>query len=276
MRVVVTGGRGALGRSLISALSTTGTHAITSFVSPRVAVMKGGEVAVDVADATLFSRALQAARPDVVVHLAAVTGAVCDDKPDIAQAVNVGSVQTLIRVARGLGLERIVFASSSAVYGDVHAAPMDESTRLAGASRYARTKIDAEQMLLSASHVQTVSLRVFNLFGPGFANSLVNRLQASSPEHPVELRGLDSFVRDYVHIDDVVDAVDAAIVATFPHRNITLNIGTGVPTSNRQLLAQLPTAHASIVSPQSSYSCAKIDSARHLLSFHPTRRITDL
>lgn len=275
MKVLVTGAGGAVGRRLVASLHNHGTHQVSAVLSPRAPQPYPGEFAVDVADATAFRAVLQKVRPDAVVHLAGLTGSACTDNPDRAAAVNTASTTTLVSAADDFGIQRLVFASTSAVYGDAYSAPVDESGPCVPMSVYAHTKYAAELELVKAESAQTVCLRVFNVFGPGLSGSLVNRLQASTALDPVQLRGLDCFARDYIHVDDVVDALESALVSTLPAQHFLANIGSGVATSNRDLLARLaPAAHGSIVEPQDSYSCADITAAGQWLGFHPTRRIS--
>lgn len=267
----MTGAAGAIGRRLVLALAGRPGVSTVGLVSGR-GESSPGTVSADVGDPAALRAVLEDERPDAVVHLAALTGQACEEDPERTEAVNVGSVATLAVAARDLGIGRIVFASTAAVYGDRLPRPADESSPLDLGSAYARSKHRAEQAL-AAAEVDTVSLRIFNLFGPGTPNSLVTRLLDAAADRPVALRGPDDFVRDYVHVDDVAAAIVAALTAALPDRHAVFNIGSGIAMSNQDLLRALaadPAGYTLVESPP-SYSAARIDLARRWLGFEPTR-----
>ena len=273
MRVLVTGAHGAIGRRLVAALGQRPGFSPVSLVSGR-GEASPGTVAVDVGDPLAFRAVLEDVRPDAVVHLAALTGQACDEDPARTEAVNVGSVVTLAGAARDLGIGRIVFASTAAVYGDRVPRPADESSPLDLGTAYASSKHRAEQAL-AAAEGDTVSLRIFNLFGPATPNSLVTRLLEAGADRPVPLRGPDDFVRDYVHVDDVAAAIVASLTAVLPDRHAVFNIGSGIAMSNRDIVRALgsdPATYTLVDSPP-SYSAARIDLARRWLDFEPTRTV---
>lgn len=272
MKVLVTGASGSIGRVLRQRLDETTGIAPTYLVGQQLVSPR--DLRVDVAEPDALSRAIAIAAPDVVIHLAGISGAACDNDLERTRAVNVGSVRTIMSAAVDSGASRVIFSSSSAVYGDAYTTPASETRPLAGRSAYARSKIEAEEILreYSSASLSGIALRTFNVYGPGFANSLVNRLRASSAAEPVVLHGLDRFVRDYVHVDDVVSAMLASASAAVEGSFAAINIGSGRPTSNRELLGALELVrpvHSRIAADVVSYSCADITVARQLLDFAP-------
>ncbi|MEO8261274.1 MAG: NAD(P)-dependent oxidoreductase [Pseudolysinimonas sp.] len=271
MKILVTGSTGRIGRPLRRRLAA-GSHETTFLArngSPE------GTVAVDITDRPALLETVATALPEVIVHLASLTGRQCDDDPELAERINVGGTRNVIEAARESGVGRIVFASTSAVYGDGYSQPADEAHPVAPRTVYARTKHDAEVLLEDAqgtgASLETLSLRIFNVFGPAFDDSLVNRLLESRPDHPVDLIGLDQFVRDYSSVDSVVDGVYAALDAPL-QGHPTVNLGSGIPTSNRQLvdtLAKRRRLYYSVIDGPPSYSCAEIGLARTILGFVP-------
>ena len=181
----------------------------------------------------------------------------------------------LLTQYKAAGITRIVLASTAAIYGDALTGPVSEQTAPALRSPYAASKLAAEQALQNCS-CETVSLRLFNVFGPGLDDSLVARLERSTVDEPARLRTLDDFVRDYVHSDDVARAVEAAIVRPLPERHTVLNVGSGVPTSNRAVLeavsARQP-VHWQLVAGPPSYSVADMSLAGSVLGFVPPVRL---
>jgi UDP-glucose 4-epimerase len=281
MKILVTGSAGRLGMRLRRRLATRDEFDVLYLRNPKPGRPREADD-VDVTDSSTLSGAVRAFAPRVIVHLASIAGAACEVDPARAHAVNVGAVETIAEAAVTNGVARVLFASTSAVYGDQYRRPVDESDELHPASTYAKTKHAAEAILArateSSTSLETVSLRIFNVYGPGFDQSLVGKLRHSTPADPVVLRDLDDFVRDYSHVDSVVDAIVAALDAELPVRASTFNIGSGVPTSNRDLVAALERTGPIYyeISPGGfSYSCADISAARRVLGFTPSNDLAD-
>ncbi len=267
-RVVVTGASGRIGAAVVAALAGDPDFDVIAFVSPAAAPSSAtppdgnpAGIPVDLADRAAFGRALRNARPDVVIHLAARR----DGGPG-ATEVNVGSIEQLVASVSGAGIRRVVFASSAAVYGDSATRSSAESDELAPASDYGRAKIAGELALADAA-CETVALRIFNVFGPGFDDSLVSRLLEATPEQPAQLRGMETFVRDYVHVSDVVAAIRAAASVSLPERHLVFNVGSGVALSNLDVVAALggERLNTVVVEWPRSYSVADVSRARPVL-----------
>jgi UDP-glucose 4-epimerase len=151
------------------------------------------------------------------------------------------------------------------VYGDGYRTPAAESAPLDPRSAYAQSKVEAEAILAAATGVESVLLRCFNVFGERFDESLVARLQHSSPDAPVTLYGTDDFVRDYIHVAEVMRGLVAAFRVPLPAPSRVFNIGSGRPLSNRELVERLQRrspVHYVVRSGARSYSCADPSRAR--------------
>ncbi|MFC6354665.1 NAD-dependent epimerase/dehydratase family protein [Luethyella okanaganae] len=281
MKVLVTGASGRLGRAVRRRLeSRSGVEAV--FLRHYTDGSRGDDAfAFDMTDMPRLHSVVSTARPDVIIHLASITGLACDNDPQLANAINVEVTIALAGIAAELGTERIVFTSTAAVYGDGYREPIHEGTPLRGASSYASTKQLAERGLVkcveTSANLSAVVLRIFNLYGDDFTDSVVQKLLTSTPDQPVRIHGLDRFVRDYVHVDDVVDAIMACVDAELTARHQVINIGTGVPTSNRALLERLGERRELyfdlVGEERESYSCADITRAADILDFAPRLRL---
>ncbi|MEO5920110.1 MAG: NAD(P)-dependent oxidoreductase [Pseudolysinimonas sp.] len=274
MKILVTGSTGRIGTPLRRRLAE-GPHEATYLARGGPAGPDDGTLRVDITDRMALIEVVAQAAPDVIVHLASLTGKHCDLDPESAERINVVGTSNVVEAAGVAGVRRIVFASTSAVYGDGYAGPADETQPVAPRTRYAHTKFEAEQVLADAmtrdASIETLSLRIFNVFGPAFDDSLVNRLLESSPDDPVVLLGLDQFVRDYSHVDSIVEGFHTALGAPLRGHS-TINLGSGSPISNRRLLEVLAGRGAlsySVVDGARSYSCADIGVARAILGFTP-------
>ena len=165
-----------------------------------------------------LAAAFGAARPELVVHLAALAGV----RPSIADParyadVNVTGTQHILSACAAHGVTRLAFASSSSVYGMDSAVPFRESDPcLHPVSPYAATKRAAELVNFTAHHLTGIgvtNLRFFTVYGPRQRPDLAihkfTRLISSG--QPIELYGDGSTSRDYTWIDDIVDGCVAAV-----------------------------------------------------------------
>ncbi len=283
-RVLVTGANGAIGQALRKRLNRESDYAVTYLVGPDAPpeARLPADVEIDVTDSACLSEFVAHARPDVILHLAAITGSACELNPALAWEINADSVETVARAALASHARRVVLASTAGVYGDRYVEPVGEDAVLNPSSDYARAKVEAEEALARAASesktLTSVVLRIFNVFGPQFPQSLVTRLKNSTQDQPVTLNGLDQFVRDYIHVDDVVDAILLSIAVDMHAPHTIFNIGSGLPLSNRALVeaiaAQQP-VYATIGAEQASFSCANISRAHRDLGFTPVRTVSD-
>jgi UDP-glucose 4-epimerase len=276
VRVLVTGSSGHLGTALRRRIDADAGLLPLYLLSPRVPAASKSERSIDIRDETSLREAFASTHPQAVIHLASVVGATCDLDPELAQAVNVDAVRTLTQLSREFGASRFLFASSAAVYGDEVDVHLSEDAPLRPRSNYARTKADAERVLSTSDGLETISLRIFNMFGSGDKSSLIWRLQNAQTHAPVMLKGPDDFVRDYVHVEDVVDAIVASIDAPLSRVHETVNIASGIRTTNSDLIRAFRSQaglHYEIRGGKSSYSYADVSQALQLLKFDPKRSI---
>lgn len=273
---MILGAGGHLGIALQKQLSPLPRVVVIPVFGPRTERLGMGPRRVDVTDRGALRELIRVERPDAIVHLAGVTGAACAAAPDRAFDVNVRSVETVADVGGELGVEVVVFPSTSAVYGDEYTEPVSESAELNTKSLYAETKARAEDILrersLAAIGPRAVILRIFNVYGSGLKESLVERLLNSTPADPVPLRGLDVFSRDYSSVTDIARVMESALFMADDTRCVTLNIGSGVATSNRQLLEVLSRdrrVYSTVTDGAWSYSCADLTQARRFLTHLP-------
>ena len=246
MNFLITGAAGFLGSALANQLAREG-HQVRGLddlstgdpqaLAPDVHFTRG-----DVNDRPKLWTLLQ--EVDCVYHLAArVSVPESILYPREYNAVNVGGTVSLMEAMRDVGVNRVVFASSGAIYGDQDIQPLTEGQTPRPRSPYAVSKLAAEYYVRTIGSlwgIETVSLRIFNAYGPG------QHLPSSqSPVVPyfmkqavrsgsLVLHGDGNQTRDYVYVDDVVSGMVGA--ATAPEINgLVINIGSGVETSVRDL-----------------------------------------
>jgi nucleoside-diphosphate-sugar epimerase len=243
MKALVTGGAGFVGSHLSERLLAQGAEvvAIDSFTDfyPRAIKERNlaglrGQRGYRLVEADLNALDLGAMLSDVthVFHLAAQAGVRKSWGRDFQTytTLNVDATQRLLEACVGLPLERVVYASSSSVYGDAVEMPMREDAMVQPVSPYGVTKLAAEHLchLYYVNHaVPTVSLRYFTVYGPRQRPDMgFNRFFSALLENrPVVQFGDGQQTRDFTFIEDIVTATSDAAVHGVPGR--VYNIGGG-------------------------------------------------
>ena len=245
-RALVTGGAGFIGRRLVQDLLVRGWEVwvVDDFSAGRredLAAIAGGAachvVSADVANAAAVSAAVAAARPAVVFHLAAIHFIPqCERDPIKALETNVIGTQAVLNAVEAQPGCRMVFASTGDVYAP-STEPHHERSAVAPVSLYGLSKWTGEHLVqrAGARGVDYRIARLFNVFGPGdrVAHVLPDIVNNVSRAGVLALGRLDA-VRDYVYVDDVVQALIALAGHDGPDR--TFNIGTGEGRSVRDLV----------------------------------------
>jgi UDP-glucose 4-epimerase len=222
-------------------------------------------------------------RPEVVFHLAAhldVRRSV--DDPAFDASVNVTGTAAVLEAARRAGAGRLVLASTAAVYGRAGELPARETSPVAPLSPYGASKAAAESYLALFTRLHglsTLALRMANVYGPrqdpeGEAGVVAIFAAASAAGSPVTVFGDGLQTRDYVHVDDAVDAFLAAGRSSIGG---VLNVSTGVETPVREIaerldvvVEQAPPRHGELVR-----SCLDPSAARRALGWRARTTLAD-
>ncbi|HSA54667.1 MAG TPA: NAD-dependent epimerase/dehydratase family protein [Gemmatimonadaceae bacterium] len=299
-RILVTGAAGFIGSHLVERLLSLGVTVtgVDNFDPFYPAELKRANIAralrnprfelleVDCADLQGLTRALAGEPYDAIVHLAAKAGV----RPSLRDPAgylraNVVATQNILDLAVKRDIRRVVFGSSSSVYGNSDAVPFSEANRAdRPVSPYAASKRSAELLCATYNHlygVSTVALRFFTVYGPRQRPDLAIRKFASLMLRRAEipLYGDGTTERDYTWIEDVIDGVVAAIRRTsdVPGCFDLINLGGNRTTSLTRLVELL--ADALNVEPQVVRlpmqpgdvvrTCADVTKAHQLLGYVP-------
>jgi UDP-glucose 4-epimerase len=256
-------------------------------LDPAVTLIRGS-----VADAEVVAQAV--AGVEVVFHLGAL-GAVARSvaDPRASNAANVDGTLNVLTLARDAGVRRVVFASSSSVYGGAVTVPTPESTPLRPRSPYAITKLTGDwytRVFAELYDLETVALRYFNVYGPrqrpDATYAAVIPLFAAAllaGERPT-VHGDGTQSRDFTFVTDVVAANLAAASAPADRASgRAFNVAPGAGTSLLELLDGLGTCIG--VTPDPVFvdprpgdvriSCADASAARDALGWSPTVSVVD-
>jgi UDP-glucuronate 4-epimerase len=229
MRILLTGGGGFIGSQVLERLlpanQVTVLDDFNDYYDPAIkrrnlkeAATKGSFDVVegDLRDPAVIAKAL-AAKPEALIHLAARAGVRASlAAPELYSGVNVAGTVSLLEASRKAGVRKVVFASSSSVYGDSPNVPYRETETLAPISPYGATKLLGEQYLRvfgTLYGITSTALRFFTVYGPrqrpDMAIHAFARKILAGEEIPVFGDGTTR--RDYTYVDDTVAGVLAAL-----------------------------------------------------------------
>jgi nucleoside-diphosphate-sugar epimerase len=254
MKAIVTGAAGFIGSHLCSHLLDNGDEVVgidsfTDYYDPHrkeanlaTVLHRPGftEQRLDLTSASL-NRVFAGA--DVVYHLAGqpgVRGSWGEDfQPYVAR--NVMATQRVLEAAREASLWKVVYASSSSIYGDSETYPTTEDLNPRPVSPYGVTKLAAEhlcEVYRTTSGVQTVSLRLFTVYGPRQRPDMAfsRIIDAALAGEPFLLYGDGEQSRDFTYVGDVVRAMRDSALSTFTG---VANLGGGSETTMNEVITRV-------------------------------------
>lgn len=298
MHVLVTGGAGFIGSHLTSALLQEGhevrvldnlsTGSVENLTDMPIEFIRG-----DVADMEAVKTAVQGCQ--LVFHQAALVSVPkAIENPTLNHAANVTGTFNVFEASRQAGVQRVVYASSAAVYGNLPNLPKKESDPLAPVTPYAMAKRTSELMAAvydATYNLELIGLRYMNVFGP--------RQDPSSPysgvlsifcrnvlaRKPLIIFGDGEQTRDFVYVTDVVNANLLAAKANISQLTDSpvYNIGQGKETSLNQIVdmlsqitgTEIVKAYRETRTGDIKKSFATIDLAKEQLAFLPKTSLLD-
>ena len=289
-RYLVTGGAGFIGSHVVDALAARGDAIrVVDDLSTGCRDNLAGHPDVELIEADLAERQVAEAAVagvDRAIHLAAIPSAPRSVRePRRAHRANVEATHELLLAAREAGVQRVVLASSSSVYGESETLPKHEGLRAAPLSPYALHKLIGEQYAALFSRLyglETVALRFFNVFGPrqspqsqysGVISLFTAALLAGRAP---TIHGDGEQTRDFTYVTDVARGVLQACSAPAISGR-AVNIARGGRMSVNALYAALQRATGVFVEPRYAdartgdvrHSQAEVALARDLLGFAP-------
>lgn len=220
MRVLITGGGGFVRAALARRLAARGDTAIAfdRTFEPGLAAGGPGIVLVpgDIADAFSILKALDAHRPDAVIHCAAIVGVLASLSPAEMIRVNIGGSINLFEAMAQCGVRRVIHLSSEETLGDFQVPRADEAHPTAPVMAYGVTKLAVEGLgrTYRTTHgVDCINLRTSWVYGPGLPRPRVpkNLIDAARAGQRLHLPWGEDSAIDHTYINDLVDGVLAAL-----------------------------------------------------------------
>lgn len=293
-RVLITGGAGFIGCHLATKLKEHYEVFIIDNLSnsksaSNLDLLKKNNIKFykeDVRNKESISKIIREGEVDSCVHLAAkisVPESMVD--PYSTMEVNIGGTLNLLEACARNSVERLVFASSAAVYGHATTVPIPEDIPLKPISPYGTSKVAAEEVFNSFADLglfdSAIVLRFFNVYGSCQSDEyagVITRFKSRVLQNlPPLIFGDGNQQRDFVSVQDIVESIKCALEPPASITNGVYNIGTGIPTS----ISELSMLIARILNQKScplflekskgdiQISYADIKRARYDLGFNP-------
>ncbi len=293
-RALVTGGAGFIGSNLVARLVREGKEVtvLDNFSSgyrvnleyfPQVRIIEG-----DVRDAAAVGRAVEG--NEVIFHLAASVGNKRSiDDPLSDASVNVLGTLNVLEAARKTGARKVVVSSSAGIFGELKTLPIREDHPVEPDSPYGCTKLCEEKLSLAYSKLypmEVVCLRYFNVYGPNqrydaYGNAIPIFVFRMLKGETIYIYGDGEQTRDFVHVDDVVDANMLAASADGVSGAFNIASGTRI-TVNRLVGLIMGNGNTSSVVEHTErrpgdvlHSLADISLARERLGYSPVTGIEE-
>lgn len=266
-KILIVGGAGYIGSHMVLRLAQAGYDVVVFdnlSHGHRDAVLAGELVVGDLADRAMLARLFAAHRFDAVMHFASsIQVGESVQQPARYYANNVGNTIHLVEAMIEHGVQRLIFSSTAAIFGDPIRIPIDEAHPRQPVNPYGWSKSMVEQILADcdcAHGLRSVALRYFNAAGAHPDGLLGERhdpethliplvLQAASGRRThIGVFGTDydtpdgTCIRDYIHVNDLADAhVRAVDYLLKGGATIAINLGTGNGTTVKELITAIET-----------------------------------
>ena len=282
-KVVVTGGAGFIGSNLSRALIEAGyeTHIVDIDYTFRDATLPAEAIrhTVDVRHTEELGKVFTGA--DTVFHLAAVPRVPYSiEHPVETTDQNITGTVSMLTAAVAAGVRRVVYSSSGSSYGDQVTLPFVETMDCAPVHPYGMQKYVGElfaRLWVDVYKLETVSLRYFNVYGPGldpngaYALAIGKFLQARKDNTPITIFGDGTVTRDFTHVSDVARANMLAATSTKVGKGEVINVGSG-HNITIQKLAEMFGGDIQYGPPriEAHDALADISKAKALLDWEPT------
>ena len=282
MKIFVTGGAGFIGIPLCKKLSSL--HKVTiydNFSNSNIENIPSIQnIKLIVGDILDNSKLLDSMKNhDFVIHLAAKTDVLDSvNNPNNTFQTNVQGTQNVLNSCKFNKISKIIVTSSAAIYQN-SANSVDETSDVEPLSPYGESKLDMEKFTIQ-SKINYIILRLFNVYGNRQTNGVIANFKKNILENkPLTIFGDGKAIRDFIHIDDVIDGIILSIESKSGIYNIAG--GTGISINNlAKLMIQLSGNTSKIIYKSARkeeilYSVANIAKSKKELRFNSKISLND-
>ena len=302
MNILVTGGAGFIGSNLCEKLAGAGEKIIcidnfNDYYNPKIKEenlrnLKGSAnfilYRMDILERERLEKVFAKYHFDLVIHLAARAGV----RPSISnaslyEAVNVQGTINILECCRKYGIEKLIFASSSSVYGGNKKIPFSEDDIVdRPISPYAATKKAGELICYTYSHLFNISVycyRFFTVYGPRQRPEMAiyKFTRLITEEKPIEIFGDGTSLRDYTYVEDIVDVIASNLENVKGYEII--NLGNSNPVKVTELIKFIEKAankkaqikYVRVQAGDVPVTYADILKAKKMLKYNPKTRIEE-
>ena len=309
MKILVTGGAGYIGSVLVNKLIEQGhevsviddlSNGFRENIDPRAKFTEGS-----ILDKDNLNQALEGV--EVVYHLAAkIRVEEGEAKPELYKKVNIEGTLDLIKACVDKKINKFIFASTAAVYGDPEEFPVNENSKTNPVNVYGATKLEIDKYLEANAKnmgISTICFRFFNIGGAlktkegswlkikhEGATHLIPSILHSSSNKPLLIFGIDwptkdgTPTRDFVHVVDLADALIKALNSLDKSGNQIINLGTAtgstvlevVKTAEKSLNKVISYNFAARRAGDSFALVTSNQKAKEILNWQPTKTLSDI
>jgi UDP-glucose 4-epimerase len=293
MNIIVTGGCGFIGSNLTDALINLGHNVtvidnLSSDAHDQFYYNKNATYYKDdITNKHIINGIFERHRPDYVFHLAAEARIQnCINDPKKAYDTNTTGTLNILEASRLFGVKRIMFSSTSAIYGLNETYPQTENLNPDCLNMYSYSKLFSEGLFKLYSqmyNVDSVCFRYFNVYGPrqpvrgSYAPVIGVFSRQKKMGDPMTVVGDGLQTRDYIHVSDIVQANIAAMNKHDKLNAEVINIGTNTAFSVLELAIQMGGEYNHVASRQGEarHTLADITKAKTLLGWEPKKNLLD-
>ncbi len=273
-KVVVTGAKGFIGRRLVDALHKEGNEVIELD-------LPGIDISELYPDDPVYSETLK--DTDTIFHLAVMNLEHCKQDYRGCIKANVLGTASMMELARRIGVKRVIYSSASSIYGDPITTPVFESHQQLPLTLYGTTKLAAEKVIHSYSKNFDLTYGIFrltNVYGIGQTNGLIPTvINNLLRDEMIQVTGTGKQTRDFIYVDDVVNALIHAM--DHPKYSFICNLGSGHEFSVNEIIESLAgftgkEAHINYVPLQIDREAFKADLKRYRELFGDRHKLTPI
>ena len=242
MKFLVTGGAGFIGNNIVRLLLKNG-HNVDILDNLQVGRKENildifdqvNFFQIDIRDKDSLEKIIK--NYDGIFHEAALTSVPESfEKPQLYKDVNIDGTKNIFEIAEKENI-RVVYASSSSIYGNVKQIPIKENLEKKPMNPYGQTKLDDEILVEKFNNLSVIGLRYFNVYGIGqtgsYAGVITKFLDKINKKEPLIINGSGNQIRDFIHVKDIAKANIVAMENKI--KRGFFNIGTGISTSINDL-----------------------------------------